>query len=115
MAVCAQVGQTQRNALHLAGSQYPLGDTAQELYYTGYEYLNISVIAHYVQYESGGYDLGTYTIRTIDQAQLAQTYGEAVAAYEAGNYREAWDLFATLGSYEDSENYRNLLIHQTNQ
>lgn len=88
------------------------GDTAQELYYTGYEYLNISVIAHYVQYESGGYDLGTYTIHTIDQAQLAQAYGEAVAAYEAGNYREAWDLFATLGSYEDSENYRNLLIHQ---
>lgn len=85
------------------------GNTAQELYYTGYEYLNISVIAHYVQYDSSGYDLGTYTIRTIDEAQLAQAYRDAVAAYEEGNYEEAWALFSTLGSYEDSGKYRELI------
>ena len=88
------------------------GDTAQELYYTGYQYLNISVIANYVQYESRGKDLGEYIIHTIDENQLEQDYETAVAAYEAGDYETAWGLFSILGSYKDSEDYRSRLSAQ---
>lgn len=85
------------------------GETAEELFYTDYAYLNISVIAHYVQFEKAGQDLGAYVVHTADVSGMENAYREAEKAYEQGNYSRAMELLCTLGNYKDSGKYRELI------
>ena len=85
------------------------GNTAEELYYTDFAYLNVSVTVGYVQYPKEGRFLNDErTLHTANATAIEDAYQQAISAYEQGNIQQAWELLCTLGNYKESETYRQL-------
>lgn len=86
-----------------------------ELFYTDFSYLNIQIILLEVDYNDRveNYKFDDYReVHIVDEVKLQAEYDKALSFQASKEYKKAWDIYCTLGSYEDSAKYRELCYQQ---
>ena len=83
-------------------------EKADELYYTSYQYINISITINMLDYNDciENYYFDDHRIlKVVDMNALESAYSDAVKAYNSQNYTFAIEKFSVLGSYKESGTY----------